>query len=125
MNCFYNVKFNIIKENLTEGILNKVCDIVTHYRKCFLNDPEYFNCIFTFSTTLNFFNDENNIQGTINFKPLTIEDFLYRNLDEIIFDVKICLKQSLNDMKEKHHLNFFKFDIIHTTNGDITRKVLI
>ena len=90
MNCFYNVKFHMIKENLTEGILNKIYDIIAHYRKCFLNDPTYFNCILSFSTTINFFNEENNINGTINFKPLTIEDFLYRNLEEIIFDVKIC-----------------------------------
>ena len=123
MNYFYNVKFNMIKENLTEGILKKVYDVITHYRNCFLNDPTYFNCILSFSTTLNFFNEENNINGTINFKPLTIEDFLYRNLEEIIFDVKICLKQSLNEMKEKNHLNFYKFDIVHTTNGDITRRV--
>ena len=123
MNCFYNVKFNIIKENLTEGILNKLYDIITHYRKCFLNDSTYFNCILTFSTTINFFNEENNVNGTINFKPLTIEDFLYRTLDEIVFDVKICLKQSLNDMREKYHLNFYKFDIVHITNGDITKRI--
>ena len=118
MNCFYNVNFNFVKENLTEGILNKINDVVTHYRKCFLNDPGYFNCILSISTTLNFFNEEKNLQGTINFKPLTIEDFLYRTFDELIFDFKICLKQSLNDMKDKHHLHFFKFDIVHITNGN-------
>ena len=122
MNCFYNVNFNFVKENLTEGILNKIHDVINHYRTCFLNDPSYFNCILSLSTTLNFFNEEKNLQGTINFKPLTIEDFLYRTLDEVIFDFKICLKQSLNDMKDKHHLHFFKFDIVHMTNGDIMKR---
>ena len=122
MNYFNNVKFNMIRENLTEGILKKIHDIVIHYRNCFLNDPIYFNCILSLSTTINFFNEEINIHETINFKPLTIEDFLYRNLEEIIFDVKICLKQSLNEMKEKNHLHFYKFYIVHTTNGDITKR---
>ena len=122
MNCFYNVNFNFVKDKLTEGILNKVHDVINHYSKCFLNDPSYFNCVLSLSTTLNFFNEENNIQGTINFKPLTIEDFLYRTLDEVIFDFKICLKQSLNDMKEKHHLQFFKFDIVHMTNTNFELK---
>ena len=122
MNCFYNVNFNFVKDKLTDGILSKINNIVNHYRTCFLNDPSYFNCILSLSTTLNFFNEEKNIQGTIEFKPLTIEDFLYRTLDELIFDFKICLKQSLNDIKEKNHLHFFKFDIVHMTNGDITKR---
>ena len=122
MNCFYNVNFNFVKENLTNGILNKINDVVTHYRNCFLNDPGYFNCILSISTTSNFFNEEKNIQETINFKPLIIEDFLYRTLDEVIFDFKICLIQNLNDIKIKNHLHFFKFDIVHMTNGDITKR---
>ena len=122
MNCFYNVNFNFVKDKLTDGILNKINVVVSHYRNCFLNDPSYFNCVLSISTTLNFFNEENNIQETIEFKPLTIEDFLYRTLDELIFDFKICLKQSLNDMKEKNHLHFFKFDIVHMTNGNCELK---
>ena len=122
MNCFYNVNFNFVKNNLMEGILNKINDVITHYQKCFLNDSGYFNCVLSLSTTLNFFNEEKNIQGTINFKPLTIEDFLYRTLEEMIFNFKICLIQGLNDIKEKNHLHFFKFGIVHITNGDIVKR---
>ena len=126
MNYFFNVKFNMIKENLAEGILKKIYDIVTYYKNCFLNDVSYFNSILSFSTRINFFNEEDtlNLHGSINFKSLTIEDFIYRSLDEIMFDIKICLKQTLNELEEKNHLNFYKFDVIHATNVNITQKNL-
>ena len=122
MNYFNNVNFNFVKDELTNGILNKINEMLIHYRKCFLNDPGYFNCVLSLSTTLNFFNHERNICETIEFKPLTIEDFLYRSLDEVVFDFKICLIQSLNEIKDTHHLHFFKFYIVHMTNGDIVKR---
>ena len=122
MNYFNNVNFNFVKEDLTEGILKKVHEILTHYKICFLKDPLYFNCILSLSTTINFFNEDNIINETVDFKPLAIEDFLYCNLQEIIFNIKICLKQSLYEMKEKNHLHFYKFYIVHTMNANCELK---
>ena len=105
MNNFFNVKFDMVKDGLNEGIFKNIYHILKTYKIRFLNDISYFNSILSFSTTINFFfNEENvfNLHGTINFKPLTIEDFLYRSLDEIIFEIKICLKQELNRIEEKH-----------------------
>ena len=123
MNYFNNVNFNFVKDNLTEGILKDLQNIVNHYRNCFLNDPLYFDCVLLLTTTIKFFNNEKNIYETIEFKPLSKEDFLYRNLEEAIFNIKICLIQSLNDIKDKHHLHFFKFYISHTSNGDIMKRI--
>ena len=38
------------------------------------------------------------------------------------FEYKVYLKQTLNEMEEKQHLNFFKFDIIHTLGLNCVSK---
>ena len=121
MCSFLNVKFNMVKDSLTEGILKNIYHIVETYKVHFLNDILYFNSALSLSTTINFFNSENAFQlhGTINFKPLAIEDFLYRSLEEIMFEIKIFLIQELNKIEEKYFFNEYNlktFDVIHKTN---------
>ena len=122
MNLFENVKFYMVKENLTDGILKNIYRSIEFYKNVFLTDRLRFNSVIDFNTDISFFDEHNTIHITrrINFKPLTIEDFLYRSLDEIAFEYKVYLKQTLNEMEEKHHLNFYKFNIIHTSGGNVT-----
>ena len=129
MNCFVNAKFDVIKVNLTEGILKNIYyHIIETYKIHFLNDISYFNYVLSFSSDINFYNGENDfkLHGTIKFKPLTIEDFLYRSLEEIMFDIKIYLKQELNKIEEKYFFfntyNLYRFDVIYNTNVNITPK---
>ena len=121
MSSFINVKFEMIKEKLAEGILKNICIIVETYKVRFLNDILLFNSSLSFSSTINFFNSENVFQlhGTINFNPLNIEDFLYRSLEEIMFEIEIFLIHKLNKIEEKYFFNEHNlktFDVIHTTN---------
>ena len=124
MNLFETVKFNMVKENLTEGILKNIYRMMEFYKNIFLTDRLCFNSVLDFHTDIDFFNEHNtiHINRRINYKPLTIEDFLYRSLDEITFEYKVYLKQTLNEMEEKQHLNFYKVNVIHATNGNITQK---
>ena len=87
MNLFENVKFNMVKENLTEGILKNIYRMMEFYKNIFLTDRLCFNSVLDFHTDIDFFNEHNtiHIKRRINYKPLTIEDFLYRSLDEIAF----------------------------------------
>ena len=94
------------------------------YKNIFLTDRLRFNSVLVFHTEIDFFDDQNtiHIHRIINYKPITIEDFIYRSLDEIAFDIKVYLKQILNEIEEKHNLNFYKFDISHTTGLNCTSK---
>ena len=127
MCSFSNVKFDMVKEGLTEGIFKNIYNIVETYKVRFLNEILLFNSALSFSTTINFFNSVNifRLHGTINFKPLTIEDFLYRSLEEIMLEIKIFLIQELNKIEEKYFFidnNLKTFDVIYTTNVNITPK---
>ena len=124
MNLFENVKFNMVKENLTDEILKNIYRMMEFYKNIFLTDRLRFNSVLDFHTDISFFDEHNtfHINKRMNYKPLTIEDFLYRSLDEIAFEIKVYLKQTLNEMEEKLHLNFYKFDIIHTTGLNCTSK---
>ena len=124
MNLFENAKFYVVKENLTDGILKNIYRMLEFYKNIFLTDRLRFNSVLDFHTDIDFFDEHNtiHINRRINHKPLTIEDFLYRSLDEIAFEYKVYLKQSLNEMEEKQHLNFYKFNIIHTLGLNCVSK---
>ena len=97
MCSFLNVKFELIKNKLIEGIFKNVNEMVITYRNRFLNDVSLFNSTLHISSTIYFFHCEsmNKIYGVINFKPLTIEDFLYHSLEELMFNIKICLIEEI------------------------------
>ena len=124
MNLFENVKYCVIKNSLTEGILKNIYRSMEFYKHIFLTDRLYFNSVVEFNTDITFFEEQNtfNITKRINFKPLTIEDFIYRSLDEIAFKYKVYLKQILNEMEEHYNLNFYKLNIIHASGGNVTSK---
>ena len=124
MNLFENVKFCMIKNSLTEGILKNICCSMEFYKHIFLTDRLHFNSIIDFNTDIVFFEDQNtyNITKRINFKPLTIEDFLYRSLEEIISEYKVYLNQILNELEENYNLNFYKLNVFHTSGGNVTSK---
>ena len=124
MCSFINVKFETIKEKLTEGILKNICNIVETYRIRFLNDSLLFNSSFYFSTAIIFFDREKcfKLNETINFNMLTIKDFLYRSLEEIMFEIKIFLIEELNKIEEKYFFNVYNlntFDVIHITDVNL------
>ena len=125
MCSFINVKFETIKEKLTEGVLKNVCNIVETYKVRFLNDGSLFNSSLYFSTSLIFFDREKcfKLNEKINFNTLTIKDFLYRSLEEIMFEIKIFLIEQLNKIEEKYFFNVYNlntFDVIHITDVNIT-----
>ena len=115
MNYFNNIDINFDKDKLVEGILKDVYNIVQHYKKFFLNDQLYFHYILSLNTQINFTDGEKNICEVIQFKPLTIEDFLYHNLEEVLFNFKIYLLACLNDMIDIYHLHFSKVSIAYKT----------
>ena len=90
MNLFETVKLNTFKNNLIEGILKNIYRMMEFYKNIFLTDRLCFNFVLDFYTDIDFFNENNtiHINRRINYKPLTIEDFLYRSLDEIAFEYK-------------------------------------
>ena len=116
MNYFNNININFDKDKLLEGILKDVYCIVYHYRKSFLNNQSYFNYILSLKTQINFTDGEKNICEVIQFKSLTIEDFLYHNLEEVLFNLKIYLLACLNDMIDIYHLHFSKVYIEYKTD---------
>ena len=124
MNLFETVKLYTFKHNLIEGILKNIYRMMEFYKNIFLTDRLCFNFVLDFYTDIDFLNENKtiHINRRINYKPLTIEDFLYRGLDEIAFEYKDYLKQILNEMEEKQHLDFLKFDIIHTLGLNFVSK---
>ena len=124
MCSFINVKFETIKEKLTEGVLKNVCNIVETYKVRFLNDGSLFNSSLYFSTSLIFFDCEKcfKLNEKINFNTLTIKDFLYRSLEEIMFEIKIFLIEQLNKIEEKYFFNVYNlntFDVMHITDVNL------
>ena len=115
MYSFENVNFHTIKNKLVEEILNNIYESLILHKHLFLNDRLRFNCLFDLHTRFVFLFEvqELNCSEKINYKPLTIEDFIYRSIEEIIFEYKTYLIQELNKLEENLKLNFFKLTIIH------------
>ena len=103
MNCLYNVNFNMIKNNLTEEILKNIYCSMAIVKNIFLTDRTYFNSIVEFNAHIVFFENQTTfyLSKRINFNPLTIEDFLYRKLEEIIFEYKRDLNQLIYEWGKK------------------------
>ena len=122
---FENVKFNEIKNKMMEGILNDIYNTLIFHKNIFLTDRLHFNGLLDLRTTLSFFSEGQqyfNRYEQIIHKPLTIEDFLYRSLEEILFDCKKCLTLKLNELEEKYNLNFFNLTIIHGTYANFLSR---
>ena len=125
MRHFENVKFHMIKNNLIERILEVIYKEVEIYSNIFLTDRLHFNSLVDLRTDITFFfegQEELNTTKEIIYKPLTIEDFLYRGIEEIVFECKIYLKRRLNEMEENLKLGFLKLTILYTSGTNILSK---
>ena len=113
------------RENLTEEILKNVLNLIENYKKSFLINRGYFNCLFSVETTIIlFFNENEAFQETIKLKSLSIEDFLYGDLEGIMFDIQVYLNHSLEEMYKKElRLKLLESVIFYSTNGNITTKI--
>ena len=113
---FENVKFDDIKNKIIQENLQNIEERLILHKHLFLTERIRFNGLLDLRTTLSFFSEDQqdfNRYEQIIHKPLTIEDFLYRSLEEILFDCKICLTLKLNELEEKYNLNFFNLTIIN------------
>ena len=121
MNYFYNVKFNTIKDNLTEEILKNIFCSLCIVKNTFLTDRSYFNSMIEFNTHIVFFDIQTTFYFSkrIEFKPLTIEDFLYRTLEEVIYEYGKVLNQLIHEWEEKYGLNCFNLTVFYETEGNV------
>ena len=116
MCTFENVKFKMIKNKIIQENLQNIEERLILHKHLFLTERIRFNGLLDLRTTLSLFSEDqqefNRFEQIIH-KPLTIEDFLYRSLEEMLFDCKMCLTLKLNELEEKYNLNFFNLTIIH------------
>ena len=121
MNYFYNVKFNTIKDNLTEEILKNIYCSMCIVKNMFLTDRTYFNSMIEFNAHIVFFEIQTTFYFSkrIEFKPLTIEDFLYRTLEEVIYEYGKVLNQLMYEWEEKYGLNCFNLTVFYETDGNV------
>ena len=125
MYTFENVKFEDIKNKMIEGILNDIYELLIFHKHLFLNERMRFNGFLQLNTNIiSFFTycQELNTFKQINYKSLTIEDFLYCSIEEIISEYKIQLIHELNSMEEVHKLNRFDVSIVHQSFANFFLK---
>ena len=121
MNYFYNVKFSSIKDNLNEEILKNIFCSLCIVKNTFLTDISYFNSSIEFNAHIVFFEIQNtfNFSKRINFKPLTIEDFLYRTLEEVIYEYGKVLNQLICEWEKNYGLDCFNLTVFYSTDGNV------
>ena len=116
MNFLKNVKFNTIKNDMIREILQNIEESLILHKHLFLTERKRFNGFFVLNTVFTFINEdykELNRFEQIIYKPLTIEDFLYRSLEEMLFEYKTHLTVKLNEMEKEYYINFFNLTIYY------------
>ena len=114
---FENAKFDDIKNKMIDKISFNIFELLTLHKHLFLTEKRRFNGFLKVNTTIcSFFTNyhpEFNTFKQINYKILSIEDFLYRSLEEITQEYKIHLTYEFNSMEEVHKLNIPDISIVH------------
>ena len=125
MNKFENVKFDEIKNLMIEIILDRAKDSILFWKNILLTDRLTFYNVIDVRTTISFFSDDMhylNKTEQIIYKPLTIEDILYRSFEEILTDCKKWITSNLNEMEQKYNLNFYNLSIFLGTHADFVSR---
>ena len=120
-----NVNFKMVKNKIIQENLKDIEEKLILHKHLFLTERIRFNGLLELRTTISFISEDQqelNIYEQIIYKPLTIENFLYCSLDEMLFDCKICLTLKLNEIGEKHYFNFFNLNIVHGTYANFLSK---
>ena len=123
---YENAKFDDIKFRMIDEILFNIYELLTLHKHLFLTEKRRFNGFLKVNTTIcSFFmncNPEFNTFKQINYKILSIEDFLYRSLEDITQEFKIQLTYEFNSMEEVHKLNFPNISIVHRSFATFIMK---
>ena len=120
-----NVKFKMVKDKIIRENLQDIEERLILHKHLFLTERIRFNGLLDLRTTISFLSEyqqEFNRFEQIIHKPLTIEDFLYRSLEEMLFDCKMCLTLKLNELEEKYNIIFFNLNIIHGSYANFLSK---
>ena len=116
---FKKEKYNMFHySDLIDDIARKIYKTLNVFKIRFENNSFNFNEDIKFYINLCFFDQDyifREFKKILDFKTLCFEDFIYCSLEEIVNEIKICLKYEFNKIGEKYFYNsdLLKYDIFY------------